>query len=113
MSIFGIVASENPDGLERTFDFIRDAGFSISEAETGLFGLPDGLGWAILQMAIIMVIIFAVILLISYLVFLVRKRQYKKNQLMKEDEKLSITEDDKEENDTCNEIREDAVPGKT
>ncbi|MFW9922253.1 MAG: energy-coupling factor ABC transporter permease [Candidatus Thorarchaeota archaeon] len=80
MSIFGIIASENPDGLERTFEFLRNAGFSISEVDSGLFGLPDGLGWAILQMAIIMVIIFGVILLTSYLIYLVKKRNYSKSQ---------------------------------
>jgi cobalt/nickel transport system permease protein len=94
MSIFGIIASENPDGLERTLEFIQEAGFAINITETGLFGLPEGLGWAILQMAIVMITIFGAILLTSFLVFLARKRSYYKNN--SQDEEIETSESENE-----------------
>ena len=102
MSIFGIIASENPDGLERTFEFIRDAGFTISEDESGLFGLPDGLGWAILQMAIVMIIIFCVILLVSFIIYQVRKRNYYKNHPLIQEQ--STVEDEIKEEETLTDL---------
>ena len=91
MSIFGIVASENPDGLERTFEFLIKEGSVLTILETGLFGFPDGLGWSILQMAIIMVIFFTTILIINYLVFVLRRRIYRKKhiEIQQNAEKLS------------------------
>jgi len=102
MSIFGIIASENPDGLERTFEFIRDAGFTISDDESGLFGLPDGLGWAILQMAIVMIIIFCVILLVSFIIYQVRKRNYYKNHPLIQEQ--STVEDEIKEEETLTDL---------
>ncbi|HUT82524.1 MAG TPA: energy-coupling factor ABC transporter permease [Candidatus Bathyarchaeia archaeon] len=96
MAIFGIIASENPDGLERTFEFLQDAGYSISESESGLFGLPEGVGWAILQMALVMVIILGAILLINFIVYRVKRRNYLKThpsvdeQLTEEKENILI-----------------------
>jgi cobalt/nickel transport system permease protein len=79
MSVFGIVASENPDGLERTFEFLEDNGSVLNILETGFFGFPEGLGWTILQLAIIMSILFVTLLLINYLVYLVKRRIYNKS----------------------------------
>ncbi len=95
MALFGIIASENPDGLERTFEFLQDAGYTIGEAESGLFGFPEGLGWAILQMAIVMVIILGAILLINFIIFRIKKRNYLKthptiDEQVNEDEKITL-----------------------
>jgi len=75
MSIFGIVASSNPDGLERTLENL-----GIEGIETGIFGFPEGLGWDILQMAIIMAIIFSAILIVSGISYAIRRRKYLKEK---------------------------------
>ena len=90
MSIFGLVASEQPDGLERTFEFIEAAGFDLFAQETGLFGFPEGLGWAILQMAIIMILIFIVILVVNFIIFLVQRRKFIKHQTEINDDQESF-----------------------
>lgn len=81
MSIFGIVASNNPDGLERTLEV-----FGVEGIDTGIFGFPDGLGWDILQMAIIMAIILVAIITISGIVYGFRYRNYIKNKDKLDDE---------------------------
>ncbi len=73
MSIFGIIASSNPDGLERTFEVL---GISSKVIETGIFGLPEGLGWDILEMAISMIFLFFTLIGISYLVYRMRLMRF-------------------------------------
>jgi len=97
MSLFGIVASENPDGLERTFEFLEESGVNLQIQDSGLFGFPEGLGWSILQMAIIMLLIFVVIVGISLLVFFVQKRKFSKNN--KEDSLNDIEIEESGENE--------------
>ncbi|NHJ49299.1 MAG: energy-coupling factor ABC transporter permease [Asgard group archaeon] len=77
MSIFGIVASTNPDGLERTLERLNISGI---ESGFGFFGFPDGLGWDILQMAIIMSLILVAIIAISGIVYGFQVRQYNRNK---------------------------------
>ena len=76
ISLFGIIASENPDGLERTFEALYEAGFIVNINETGLFGLPEGLGWAILQLALIMTALFGGVVISSYLAYVIKKRKH-------------------------------------
>lgn len=76
ISLFGIIASENPDGLERTFEALVEAGFIVNINETGLFGLPEGLGWSILQLGLIMCLLFGVVVISSYLSYVVKKKKY-------------------------------------
>jgi cobalt/nickel transport system permease protein len=75
MSIFGLVASNNPDGLERTLE-----SFGLEGIDTGLFNFPEGLGWDILQMAIIMFLILFIIIYISAVVYQIRYEIYKRNK---------------------------------
>ncbi|MBN1329320.1 MAG: energy-coupling factor ABC transporter permease [Candidatus Heimdallarchaeota archaeon] len=104
MAIFGIIASENPDGLERTFEFLQDAGYSISESESGLFGLPEGLGWAILQMAIVMVIILGVILLTNFIVYRVKRRNYLKTHTIIDEQASEGKENTQTSNESIEEV---------
>jgi cobalt/nickel transport system permease protein len=62
MSIFGIIASTNPDGLERTFEKL-----GIEGNVTGFLSFGEGLGYDILQMFIIMIILFIVLIVLSYI----------------------------------------------
>jgi cobalt/nickel transport system permease protein len=77
MSIFGIVASSNPDGLERTLERLEISGI---ESGFSFFGFPEGLGWDILQMAIIMAIVLVAIIAISGIIYGFQIRQYRKNK---------------------------------
>ena len=53
---------------------------NINAQDSGLFGFPEGLGWSILQMAIIMTLIFVIVVAISLLTFFIQKRKFcKKN----------------------------------
>lgn len=64
MSIFGVIASTNPDGLERTFESL-----GIEGGVTGFLSFGDGLAYDILQMFIIMIILFIVLVVLSYIVY--------------------------------------------
>jgi len=80
MSIFGIVASSNPDGLEKTFEVLADNGIDVTVLESGIFGFPEGLGWDILSMAIVMIILFFVLIGFSYLLYRFRLYKFKKGK---------------------------------
>ncbi|MHA1204478.1 MAG: energy-coupling factor ABC transporter permease [Candidatus Heimdallarchaeaceae archaeon] len=80
MSIFGIVASSNPDGLEKTFEVLSENGIDVTVLESGIFGFPEGLGWDILAMAIVMIILFFVLIGFSYLLYRFRLYKFKKGQ---------------------------------
>ncbi|NHJ84057.1 MAG: energy-coupling factor ABC transporter permease [Asgard group archaeon] len=107
MSLFGIIASENPDGLERTFDFINDSGSTINPIETGIFNIlyenhpnlpTDKLWWTIMELGVIMVALFLIILLISYITFLVKKRKYNRQHLdSSEDNEVEMVEEQTQE----------------
>ncbi|MHA1303690.1 MAG: energy-coupling factor ABC transporter permease [Candidatus Heimdallarchaeaceae archaeon] len=83
MAIFGIVASENPDGLERTFEALEEQGIKINVLETGFLGFPEGIGWDILQMAIVMFILFFALIGISYLIYRIRLFKFQQHHKAK------------------------------
>lgn len=64
MSLFGLVASQNPDGLERTFEVL-----GIEGADSGILSFGEGLGWDILQMAVVMISLFLILIAASYLYY--------------------------------------------
>ena len=64
MSIFGIIASTNPDGLERTFEKL-----GIEGEITGFLSFGDSLRYEILQMFIIMAILFVILVILSYIIY--------------------------------------------
>ena len=105
MSLFGIIASENPDGLERTFEAISDAGFSIDTRDTGLFPLlyerfpnlpTDKLWWTVIELAVIMVALFLVVILVDYFAFLIKRQRFRK-QYPEEIDIEAVDENFKEE----------------
>lgn len=90
MTVFGFivpyVGGDNPDGLERTFEILEEQGVNLNIGEGGLFGFPEGLGWDILQMSIVMIILFSLFLLLSYVRYLLNLLRYeKKNKPLSED----------------------------
>ena len=62
MAIFALIASQNPDGLERTFEAI-----GVEGAEGGFLGFGEGLAADLLTMAVGMIMVFAVIIILMYL----------------------------------------------
>jgi len=62
MAIFALIASQNPDGLERMFEAI-----GVEGTEGGFLGFGEGLVADILTMAVGMVIVFALIIILMYL----------------------------------------------
>ena len=65
MALFGFIASENPDGLERTFEAI-----GVEEAESGFLSLEflgKGLWGDIISMAIGMILVLGIMLVVSKL----------------------------------------------
>jgi len=62
MAIFALIASQNPDGLERMFETI-----GVESAEGGFLGFGEGIVADILTMAVGMVIVFALIIILMYL----------------------------------------------
>ena len=75
MSIFGIIASTNPDGLERTFERL-----GIEGNVSGFLSFGDGLGYDILQMFIIMIILFVILVVLSYIMHRLNIHQASKRE---------------------------------
>ena len=63
MAIFGLVASENPDGLEKTFEKIGAEG-----AESGLISFGDTFASDLLTMAVGMIGTFVILVAIALVV---------------------------------------------
>lgn len=92
MSVLGfvlpLVGGDNPDGLEATIEQIWVHG---SDYTTPIFNFPEGFGWEILQMAILMVILFVFLVTVSYLIYRLRVFQFNRHhgtaELILEEEK--------------------------
>ena len=94
MSLYGIIVpligGDNPDGLERTFDELVKEGSGLTIIDNSLLGFPDGLGWEILQLAIIMTILFLLMIGISYIVYKLKSKKFHKiKEIKSSDENLS------------------------
>lgn len=59
MAVFALIASENPDGLERMFEAV-----GVEGAESGFLSFGEGLAADLLSMAVGMAIVFAIIIVI-------------------------------------------------
>lgn len=69
MAIFALIASQNPDGLERTFEAI-----GVEGAEGGFLGFGEGFIADILTMAVGMIIVFVIIIILMYLMRYFKRR---------------------------------------
>ena len=59
MAAFALIASENPDGLERMFEAV-----GVEGAEGGILSFGEGFAADLLTMAVGMIIVFAIIIVI-------------------------------------------------
>lgn len=85
--VLPLIGGDNPDGLEATLIKISQEGSSYT---IPIFNFPEGFGWDVLQMAILMVFLFIFLFGTSYLMYRIRLFQYKKKH-----EDSSIVIDDK------------------
>lgn len=69
MGLFALIASQNPDGLERTFEAI-----GVDGTEGGFLGFGEGFAADILTMAVGMIIVFAIIIVLMYAMRYLKRR---------------------------------------
>jgi hypothetical protein len=69
MAVFALIASENPDGLERMFEAIGAEG-----TEGGFVSFGEGFAAELLTMAVGMIIVFAIIIAVMLAVRYLKRR---------------------------------------
>jgi hypothetical protein len=69
MAVFALIASENPDGLERMFEAV-----GVEGAEGGFLSFGEGFAADLLTMAVGMAIVFAIIIVIMLAVRYLKRR---------------------------------------